>query len=221
MLLQRIVAGTKCKVEGLENLPKNGSYIIASNHQSSWETFSLLPFLDDPAIILKRELMWIPLFGWYMWKVRMIPIDRGSPLKALKKLIKEAKQKVAQGRQILIFPEGHRKEPGSKIELKPGVISLYNELNIPIVVIVHDAGLYWPKDNIRRYPGTIKVRIFPPIEAGLGKKEVAHILEKQLQDGADQLLIEASQGKNPPAMPPIAVKKLAEKGIDWQGPTRY
>lgn len=219
LFLQKWVAGTSLEVTGTENLPQ-GAYIIAPKHQSAWETIGLLPNLDDPALIMKRELTWIPLFGWYMLKTRIIPIDRGSPLKAMKTVLAGAKEKAAQGRQILIFPEGTRRQPGAEPDYKAGIIAIYNELKIPVVPIAHNAGLYWPRGNFRRYPGKIRVRILPPIEPGLNKKAFLERLINETESACDDLLLQAAKDKNPPAMPPTAVKRLKELGLDWQGSRR-
>lgn len=111
--LQKHIAGTDCVVEGLENIPE-GAYICAPKHQSAWDTYAFLPYLDDPVLILKRELMRIPLFGWYIAKMQMIPVDRGSRVKALHSITKGAEKAIAEGRQILIYPEGTRRSPGRR-----------------------------------------------------------------------------------------------------------
>lgn len=219
LFLQKYIAGTDYEVEGRENLPK-GAYIIAPKHQSAWETFGLVPQLDDPSLIMKRELTWIPIFGWYMAKTQIIPIDRGSPLKAMKTVLNGAKEKAAQGRQILIFPEGTRRQPGAEPDYKPGIMAIYNELGLQVVPIAHNAGLYWPRGNFRRYPGKIRVRILPPIEAGLNKKEFMARLVQLTETACDELLLAAARDHNPPPMPPTAVKRLQELGLNWTGPVR-
>ncbi|WP_455474107.1 lysophospholipid acyltransferase family protein [Bartonella sp. B30(2025)] len=211
LFLQKYIAGTDYEIEGIENLP-SGAYIIAPKHQSAWETFGLVPHLDDPVLILKRELTWIPLFGWYMAKTQIIPINRTTPIKALKIIVQEAKKKVKQGRQILIFPEGTRRLPGQEPDYKPGIVALYNELKLPVVPIAHNAGLYWPRNNFRRYPGKIRVRILPPIEAGLSKREFLDKLIQKTETACDELLVQAAQDPTPPPMPPSAVKKLQTLG---------
>ncbi|MCZ2327893.1 lysophospholipid acyltransferase family protein [Bartonella sp. F02] len=219
LFLQKYIAGTNYEIEGLENLPK-GAYIVAPKHQSAWETFSLVPYLDDPVLIIKRELMWIPFFGWYMAKTQIIPINRTSPIKALKTIIQIAKQKAKQGRQILIFPEGTRRQPGQEPDYKPGILALYNELGLQVVPIAHNAGLYWPRNNFRRYPGTIRVRILPPIEANLSKSDFREKLIKKTEEACDELLLLAAKDSTPPPMPPSAVKRLQTLGYHWEGPIR-
>jgi len=216
--LAKYIVGMTYQIEGVENIPK-GACIIAAKHQSAWETMALLLHFADPVLILKRELMFIPFFGWYMAKVGVIAINRGTPLKAMKAVIQGAKEKVAAGRQILIFPEGTRRIPGSKADYKPGVAALYGELDVPVVMVAHNAGLYWPRNNFRRYSGQIGVRILPPIKPGLHRKKFFQQLVEQTEQACDQLLLQAAQSPNPPAMPAQTIKRLEELGISWQGPT--
>ncbi|WP_412058751.1 lysophospholipid acyltransferase family protein [Bartonella sp. DGB2] len=219
LFLQKYIAGTRHEIRGLENLPQ-GAYIIAPKHQSAWETFGLVPYLDDPALIMKRELTWIPLFGWYMAKTQIIPIDRSAPIKAMKAILKGAIDKAAQGRQILIFPEGTRRVAGALPAYKPGIVAIYQGTGLDVVPIAHNAGLYWPKGDFRRYPGTIRVEILPPISAGMDKQNFIATLEKVTEDACDALLLAAARDKNPPPMPKEAVRRLAQLGINWEGPCR-
>jgi len=209
--LAKHIVGMDYRIEGEEHIPQ-GACIIAAKHQSAWETLALLLHFSDPVLILKRELMFIPLFGWYMAKVGVIAINRGSPLQAMKAVIKGAKEKVALGRQILIFPEGTRRIPGADPDYKPGVAALYGELNVPVVMVAHNAGLYWPRNSFRRYPGTIEVRILAPLMPGLKRKEFVQQLVEQTEKACDDLLLKASNSSNPPTMPPPAVKKLTKLG---------
>ena len=162
--LMRVLPGTGYTIEGIENIPQ-GAAIIAPKHQSFWDVFAFLPLIPDAIMILKREFMWIPVFGWYVAKMRMIPIERGSRSEALKSITAGAAQAVAESRQILIYPEGTRRPPGAPPQYKYGVAHLYDELGLPVVPIAHNAGLYWPRRRFRRYPGTIRCRILPPIDA--------------------------------------------------------
>ncbi|UXN03438.1 MULTISPECIES: lysophospholipid acyltransferase family protein [unclassified Bartonella] len=219
MFLFRHIVGTNYRLEGMENIPK-GACIIAPKHQSMWETIMLCMCLEDPSLVLKRELMRLPIFGWFMWKIGMIPIDRGSPIKAMKAVINGAREKAADGRQIVIFPEGTRQEPGAEPSYKPGIIPIYSELSLPVIPIALNAGLFWPRSTVMRYPGTVIMRVLPAIEPGLNKREFLKKLEEVTEKACDDLLIEAANSKNPPAMPQTAVKRLAELGIDWQGQIR-
>ncbi len=143
-----------------------------------------------------------------MAKTQIIPINRTTPIKALKTIIQKAKEKAKQGRQILIFPEGTRRQPGQEPDYKSGIIALYNELGLQVVPIAHNAGLYWPRGNFRRYPGTIRVRILPPIEAGLSKRDFLKQLIEKTEKACDELLLLAAQDLNPPPLPPCAVKNF-------------
>ena len=140
--LLRVVCGTKVEWRGVEKMPK-APCIVACKHQSAWETFALYAVLDDPIYILKRELMWIPLFGWYMWKAGLIPIDRAAGLAALARMTARARES-ARGprpRQLVIFPEGTRRAPGAEPSYKPGVAYLYGKAGVPCVPIALNSGL--------------------------------------------------------------------------------
>ncbi|MFP1631117.1 lysophospholipid acyltransferase family protein [Zhengella sp. ZM62] len=214
-LLDRI-GGVRSEVAGQENLP-DGGYIIAPKHQSAWDTFAFLPWIPDALYILKRELMWIPLFGWYVAKMRMIPIDRGKRSVALKKAVKEARAKMAEGRQLLIYPEGTRRPPGAEPAYKYGIVELYVQLNVPVVPVAHCAGLYWPRRRMLRYPGTIRARFLPPIPAGLPREEFQARLQAETEAACDAYLVEAATGANPPPMPETAIRRLQELGVDTSG----
>ncbi|YBV96095.1 1-acyl-sn-glycerol-3-phosphate acyltransferase [Phyllobacteriaceae bacterium JZ32] len=211
--LQKVIAGTDYTIDGLENIPE-GAYICAPKHQSFWDVFAFLPRLDDPVMILKRELMWIPLFGWYVAKMRMIPIDRGTRAKALRSITLGAQKAIEEGRQILIYPEGTRRPPGAPPQYKYGIAHIYAELGLPVVPIAHNAGLYWPRRKFRRYPGTIRCRVLPPIEAGLDKEVFFKRLIEVTEAACDELLIAAAKDENPPPMPPTAIQRLKELGVE-------
>lgn len=207
--LQKYIAGTDFIVEGIENLPQ-GAYICAPKHQSFWDVYAFLDYIDDPVYILKRDLMRIPLFGWYLSKMGMIPVDRGARVKALHSIAAGAQQAIADKRQIMIYPEGTRRPPGAPPAYKYGIAHLYSELGLQVVPIAHNAGLYWPRRKFLRYPGTIRCRILPPIEAGLDKEAFLKRLTEETENACDELLILAAADKNPPPMPPTAVTRLKE-----------
>jgi len=215
--LQKVLAGTKSEVTGQENLPA-GAYILAPKHQSFWDTFALVPHIPDAVYILKRELTWIPFFGWYLAKMNMIPIDRGSPAKALRKVIVEARKRAEQGRQIIIYPEGTRRPPGAEPAYKHGIAEIYSRLDIPVVPVAHVAGLYWPRRKFLRYPGVIKARFLPPIPPGLPRAEFMARLIEETEKACDELLIDAARSKNPPPLPPTAVERLRTLGVEVPDP---
>ncbi len=211
--LQEWIAGTKSQIDGLENIPQ-GPIILAPKHQSFWDTISFFPFLKDPVYILKRELMWIPLFGWYVGKMRMIPINRGSRSKALKQALRVARERMADNRQLIIYPEGTRRAPGAEPAYKWGIAEIYSELGVPVVPVAHVAGLYWPRRKFLRFPGTIHARFLPPIEPGLDKDAFMERLIRETEAACDQLLIEAARSPNPPAMPETALARLRALGVE-------
>jgi 1-acyl-sn-glycerol-3-phosphate acyltransferase len=181
------IAGTRLQVRGRQYIPE-GAAIVAAKHQSLFETFALLPLLADPAMVLKRELMVIPLFGWFAKKFRMIPVDRGAGASALRKLIGRARQELRFERQVLIFPEGTRRPPGAPPDYKPGTAALYLNLGVPCVPLALNSGLFWPRRKFMRYPGTIVFEFLPPIPAGLPRDDFAAKLQDVLETKSSELL---------------------------------
>ena len=155
--LLKVVCGIKLEVRGREKLPQ-GACLVAAKHQSAWETFGLIPLFRDPALLMKRELFWIPFHGWFSHKFGMIPVDRDKGPAALRRMVREAKLRVAQGREIIIFPEGTRRAPGAPPDYKTGVVLLYETLQIPCVPLALNSGAFWPRRSLSLRPGTIVVR---------------------------------------------------------------
>lgn len=180
------------RVGGLENMPSS-PVIFACKHQSSWETYALFMLLPDPTYVLKRELMWLPLFGWLATKARMIPIDRGSHAKALASMTAAARREAARGRQIVIFPEGTRRPPGAKPRYLPGVAFLYAELGLPCVPIALNSGLFWPRRSLRRHPGTVLVEVLDAIPPGLEKREFLMRLQNATEQATARLVAEGER----------------------------
>lgn len=209
--LQEVLAGTRSEIEGQENLP-DGPYILAPKHQSFWDTIAFYPYLPDAVYILKRELTWIPMFGWYVNKMRMIPIDRGSRSKALRKAVAVAKERMAENRQLIIYPEGTRRAPGAEPAYKYGIVELYIQLGVPVVPVAHVAGLYWPRRRFMRYPGVIKARFLPPIPPGLEREAFLERLVSETETACDAYLVEAARSSNPPPLLPTAVERLKALG---------
>jgi 1-acyl-sn-glycerol-3-phosphate acyltransferase len=210
------IVGCSYQIEGLEHI-KHEACIIAPKHQSFWDAYAFVPFVPDPIYILKRELMWIPLFGWYVGKMKMIPVHRGSRSVALKSITRGAQPAIADKRQIMIYPEGTRRAPGEEPSYKFGIAHLYYELGLPVVPIAHVAGLYWPRRQFMRYPGTIKCRVLPAIEPGLSKEEFLRVLQEKTEAVCDEFLIEAATGPNPPHLPESALNRLAQLGVKMIG----
>jgi 1-acyl-sn-glycerol-3-phosphate acyltransferase len=187
--LLRVIAGTRLEVRGHEKLPK-GACLVVSKHQSAWDTFGLVPLFRDPAIVLKDELKWIPFYGWFCVKFEHILVKREKAAQALKTMIADAKQRVAQGREVVIFPEGTRQAPGAPPAYKPGYVALYEALEVPCVPVALNSGLYWPRRQLIRRPGTIVVEFLDPIPPGLPRKEFRVLLEARLEAAAAALVAE-------------------------------
>ncbi len=195
-LLMRLTVGLKVEVRGRENLPEGG-FIAAMKHQSAWETVSLIPLFRSPTFILKRELRWIPIFGWYTAKFRQIPINRGKRSEALSAMMEAAKEAIAEERQILIFPEGTRRPAGAEPKYKFGIAHLYKDLKCPVVPIAHNAGLYWPRSSWKVYPGTVIVEILPPIAPGMAPDAFHRRMVQDIETASDRLIEEARTARKP------------------------
>ncbi len=190
--LLRVLCGTIVEWRGVEKLPQ-GACIVACKHHSLWETFALWAILDDPAYILKRELMWIPLFGWHMWKAGLIPIDRSAGLAALSRMTARAKKELERSRQVIIFPEGTRRPPGREPSYKPGIAHLYAKAGVACVPLALNSGLFWPRRSLIRFPGTVLVEVLDPIAPGLDTRTFLSRLQNVLEDATARLIGEFSK----------------------------
>ena len=208
--LLRVICGIKVEFRGMEKRPRGG-LIIASKHQSVWETFALLPFADDPVFILKRELMWIPLFGWCLWKADMIPVNRGARGPALAAMTERAKTEVRRGRQIIIFPEGTRRPPGAEPQYKFGVAHLYTETGVPCLPLALNSGLFWPRRSFRRFPGTVVLQVCDPIPPGLERSEFIARLQNDIETATAKLVEEGKRELGPYASEVMARAESRER----------
>jgi 1-acyl-sn-glycerol-3-phosphate acyltransferase len=195
--LLRTVCSISVAWRGTDKIPQ-GACIVASKHQSAWETFAFYAVLDDPIYVLKRELMWIPLFGWYMRKAGLIPIDRGAGMAALARMTTRARRALAgtPPRQLVIFPEGTRRAPGAAANYKPGIAHLYSKAAVPCVPVALNSGLFWPRRSLRKFPGTIIVEVLDPIAPGLDKAAFFARLEDVIERASGRL-IEESKNRAP------------------------
>jgi 1-acyl-sn-glycerol-3-phosphate acyltransferase len=191
--LLRTVCGITFELRGLDKIPP-GALLVASKHQSLWETFALVPLFADPAFILKRELMWLPFFGWYARKAQMIPVDRGARSQALAAISARARIELARDRQIVIFPEGTRRPPGAEPKYKYGVVHLYAESGVACLPIALNSGLFWPRRSIRRNPGTIVAEFLDPIAPGLDKQVFFERLQQAIETATARLIREGERG---------------------------
>ena len=190
LVLLRVVAGIDVEVRGREKIPQ-GPIIVAAKHQSAWETFALLPLFDNPVFIVKRELEWIPIFGWLMIKGRMVPVDRSAGTKALELMTERAGVELADNRQLIIFPEGTRRPAGAEPRYKFGVAKLYAAGGVPCVPVALNSGLFWPRRSIRRLPGTVLVEILDPIAPGLKPDVFFQRLQTGIETATAALIAES------------------------------
>jgi 1-acyl-sn-glycerol-3-phosphate acyltransferase len=186
VLLLRIFVGLTHEVRGLAHrLP--GAALYAVKHQSAWDTLIFALLLDRPAIVLKQELLNLPLFGWYMRKCRMIPVDRKGRAAALRRMAADARDRASAGRPILIFPEGTRVAPGHRRPYQPGAAALYAALGLPVVPVALNSGLFWGRRSFHKLPGRIVVEFLPPIAPGLDRRIFMARLEDAIETAADRL----------------------------------
>ncbi len=181
-LLARTV-GLTCEVRGAARRPA-GPAIYAFKHQSAWDTLALAHLFAEPAVVLKRELMYLPILGWYFRRLGMIPIDRGGGAKALRSMVAAARDRIGAGRDIVVFPEGTRTAPGSRRAYHPGVAALYRALSAPVVPVALNSGLYWGRREFAKRPGRIVVSFLPPIEPGLDRKTFMRRLQDAIETEA-------------------------------------
>jgi 1-acyl-sn-glycerol-3-phosphate acyltransferase len=184
------ICGIKVEIRGRENLIDKGC-IVAAKHQSIWDTFALCTQMRDFTYILKRELLFLPLFGQYLLLADQIAIDRKSRSAALKQLVAEAGEAIAEGRAIFIFPEGTRRPAGAPPHYKAGVAHLYAAEGAPCVPVALNSGLFWPRRKFLRYPGTIVIEFLPVIPAGLPTAEFLPKLQRVIEEASDRLMAEA------------------------------
>ncbi len=187
LFMLRHICRLSYTVRGLENLPDTPC-LIASKHQSAWDTIIFSTFLNGPGFVLKRELLKIPVFGWYVVGAGCIPIDRAGGPSALRRMIDYAREVLARGQTIVIFPEGTRAAPGTHLPYHPGTAALYTRLGVPVVPVALNSGLYWGRRTFLKKPGHIVLEILPPIAPGMPRKAFALELEKRIESASARLL---------------------------------
>jgi 1-acyl-sn-glycerol-3-phosphate acyltransferase len=179
VLCLRIICRIRVEVTGLEHVPR-GAALIASRHQSAFDTFVWMTIVPRCCYVLKRELLRIPLFGPLLRSARMIAVNRASGAAAIRTLIRDGAQAVREERQIVIFPEGTRAEPGAMLPLQPGIAALAARTGLPVIPVVTDSGHHWGRRAFRKWPGTIHIAIRPPIPAGLKREVLMARLAREL-----------------------------------------
>lgn len=187
ILLLRLVCNIRVEFRGRQYIPRTQA-LIAPKHQCMFDVFAQFTVLPDSCFVTKKELMWIPLFGWYASKGRMIAVDRAGQAAALRKMVADAKDRFADQRQLVIFPEGHRGEPGVPGDYKPGIAALYRELDVAVHPMATNAGVHWPAHGVLRHPGTIVYEYLEPIPPGLKRAEFMRVLQDRIETASNKLL---------------------------------
>src|SRR5258708_6821126 len=191
--LMRVICNTKVEYRGLEKIPK-GPLIVASKHQSMWETFALLQFFDQPLFIVKRELMWIPFFGWSLKKSNIIGIDRSAGARSLLHIARRASEAVRRGRQLVIFPEGTRTPVGAPPHYNTGIAQIYVGCGVTCLPVARNSRLFWPRRPFIRYPGTPMGAFLDPLPPGLSRREFIARISTVIEEASNRL-VETARGE--------------------------
>ena len=185
-----VIAGVRMEVRGLEHRP-TGPCLIGAKHQGMFDTIAPLLFLENPCFVLKQELMRIPVYGWFAAKAGHIAIDRAAHAKALRGLVHAARDRLGEGRPIIIYPEGTRRAPDDPPAYKPGVAALYRDLDVGCTPMATNSGVCWPAHGFLRRPGVIVFEFLPPIPPGLKRATFMAMLEDAVEDASTRLVAEA------------------------------
>lgn len=190
--LLRVTTGLDHEVRGREHLPP-GPMLIAMKHQSAWDTFAVPVLFACPAMVIKRELGWVPFYGWYALRAGMIPVDRRGGSKALLRMVAACKTALAARRPIQIFPEGTRSAVGTRVPYQAGVAALYSALGVPLVPVAVNSGLFWGRRTFLKRPGRIVVQILPAIMPGTDRRAALAELERRIEDATARLVSESQK----------------------------
>jgi len=193
--LLRVTVGLTHEVRGREHIT-DGPALFAVKHQSAWDTLAVNLIIPDAAIVLKRELTWIPLFGWCLLRAHHIPIDRSGGMTALRNMIAVAKNRLSEGRSIVIFPEGTRVAPGTTKPYHAGIAALQSALHVPVVPVALNSGLFWPRRSLALRPGRIVIEILPALPASLPRREFVQALETAIESATNRLIVEGKATQN-------------------------
>jgi 1-acyl-sn-glycerol-3-phosphate acyltransferase len=187
-MVLRALIGLHHRIEGRENMHP-APVIYAAKHQSAWDTLVFKLLLDRPAYVVKQELTWIPLFGWYLRRSGAIAVDRAGGGRALKRMLRQARAAIADGQPIVIYPEGTRTAVGARRPYQPGVAALYTQLELPVVPVALNSGLFWPRRGFTKRAGIVTLSLLPPIPPGLPRKAFMARLEQEIEQGAEALAV--------------------------------
>ena len=184
----RVICNIRIEVQGAHNLPRY-PYIIACKHQSVLETAFFQQYLKFPVYIIKKELLKVPFYGWFLKHMGMIPIDREGGISALKQMLRDCEANLKQNRSIVIFPEGTRVKPLESVEYHSGILAIKKKFpKIPIIPIAVNSGVFWPKNSWLKYQGTMIFRILPKLDEKLDNKSALYELKKTIDENSDALL---------------------------------
>ena len=186
-LLLRLVCNVRVEVRGRQYLPV-GAALVAAKHQCMLDPLGALAIFRDPCFVTKKELFAIPFFGWYSARAGMIPVDRAGHSKALRKLVADARKRLIDGRQLVIYPEGHRMAPGETGKYQPGVAALYRDLGLPCTPMATNSGTHWPAHGFLRRPGLIVYEFLEPLPVGLNRASFMRALEDRIETASQSLL---------------------------------
>lgn len=187
VVLLELIGRVKTEVRGREFIP-HGAALVAPKHLCMFDVFAQFTWLPASVFVMKKELGYIPWFGWYAFKAGAIDVDRGGHAKALKSMVRRAKALFVRDRQLVIFPEGHRGVPGEAGDYKPGIAALYRELDVPVHPVATNSGLHWSAKGFRLTPGTIVFEYLEPIPPGLKRAEFMRLLEDRIETASNRLL---------------------------------
>lgn len=188
----KTIAGLKIEIRGKEYIKQEG-VIYAAKHESALETYCLSSYITKLVFVLKKELTYIPIFGWAQYFYGMIAVDRSAGGAAMKNMLKEAKERMKNGRPIIIFPEGTRVKPGTVKGYKPGLLFIAQNMDAPVIPVALNTGLFWAKASFMRYPGKVIIEFMEPMPKGLDKKEFMAELENRIESKCKELNEEAAR----------------------------
>ncbi len=188
LIALRLFCGIRMDIQGREHIPQDSAYIIASKHQSAWDTLIFHLLCQRPVYVLKKELTYIPLFGRYLTRMGMIAIDRSGKASSLKELLKASNDRLKQKRPVIIFPEGTRTMPGEIVPYQPGIAAIYSQGHAMVVPVALNSGLYWRKNAFQKKPGCITLEFLPPILPGLKRDEFMQQVETRIEEASARLL---------------------------------
>ena len=186
-LLLKYICKISHDIQGRENIPSY-SVLVASKHQSAFETIALFYYLPQSIFIHKKQLFFIPIFGQYLKKINMISIDRNGGAGTMRQILKKTSLRIAKGYSVIIFPEGTRKKPGDKPNYKSGFVGIYQKVNIEILPVAVNSGKYWPKHTFVKNPGCIIIKFLPKIDSNIDKKKVLMMVEHQIEKATNNII---------------------------------